>query len=642
MKSKIIAICTAGLMVMSTMNGCSSVFKKDVTQLPLGSALTQKEVTDYYANELSFATQTKRNLNVQKTKYELQSVSSSIEGQLKSLVSQTENDMQQASYDSADKKIIAESTYNYIKAVLNDEKLSNSKVTSVKQALGYYFVDVDYDIGPAEIGTIKPEVSLLGINGGFTQDSSGNDSINTAFITKGVSNLNSYYSTNGINRTVVFSGTNLKTNNCSLPSVKYTEASGSSGIGEDNRKIQLDAEEFNKEAGSSTSCSAYMPKLNTVFNLPSSSGTISGAGIYASGAEGLRQFGFNRSKLTGKATLRYVFKSSINNVNDISGVNIYETSSEITSGIDIDTNNVVTPSFLNTQLKELIERSDRAIVDNDLAALMDGAIYSDSGMAILTGYENLYAHVLRNISDVKRIIARDIKSKSYLIEVDTVRQEGPTEPDSYGTYKDTKYVVVQQVGDKFVITDSLTMSRNMTDEPEIDPYSSSEKQLVALDLAGSVSNENKTSIKELLSDLYKASTARILKGPKQSNINGKQVTITRGMYDCFDSDTSILSSTQKEYLNSTIRELLIKNGVDVSANYSGLVTEWVGGANNQAELITEELITYNGMTSATYLKTYYLVSDMSGKWVIDDMKILDNETKTGDELKQLESRIGSN
>ena len=80
-------------------------------------------------------------------------------------------------------------------------------------------------------------------------------------------------------------------------------------------------------------------------------------------------------------------------------------------------------------------------------------------------------------------------------------------------------------------------------------------------------------------------------------------------------------------MNSTLRNILVAKGVDVKAEYSGTVTEWIGGADNQAELITEEVVAYAGTDMGMYMQVYYLVSNMQDEWVIDDMKIIEREEK---------------
>ena len=69
------------------------------------------------------------------------------------------------------------------------------------------------------------------------------------------------------------------------------------------------------------------------------------------------------------------------------------------------------------------------------------------------------------------------------------------------------------------------------------------------------------------------------------------------------------------------------------------MTEWIGGADNQVELITEEIIIYEGQDTAQYMQMYYLVSNLNNKWVIDEMKALEIRDISGEELEQIKARI---
>lgn len=637
---------TLGLLVISlNMVGCKSVIGTSAVDLPLVAQLSEQEVVDYYKEQLSFDTVASRNLDIDEISYETKEVTGELANKLKQLTSEIEGYLNYVTYVGGDEasRLLSESDFNYIKSYLNDMKLVNGSVQGINQALGYYFVDMEYDIESAAIGYPEWSYSLLGLHGAFTQDYTGADTINTVLMTKAAANLNTYYTNNGINKTASYDSS---TNNFSMSYNKLSELDFSQSVGSDNinmseRLCPVDTTEVNKIAGSSLAQSAYMPQLSMVYKVPNSSDGISGAGIFPCGAGGLKKFGYDRSQMNGKLTLRFAFKQDTENPESILGAGIYPVQSEIVSGISVDTDNVVVPDFLMTEFEKLIDSSDRAISNCDLAALMSGNLYSDCGPAILRGYESNYVNLLRNMSTIRRVVARDMDSNSYLLEVETLRQEGTKDRDTYGTYRDKSYVVVEQLGNQFIITDKLTLTRQMTKEPSINPDSAVQKRLAALNLAGEVSEENKVEIKELLDDLYKAGTAKVLNGPKETKIDGQKVNLEKGLYDCFNSDTSMLASDKKEYMNSLLRNILTKQGTDVESTYKGTVTQWVGGADNQAELMTEEVVLYGKKgNKGQYMQVYYLVSKMNDTWVIDDMKIIESEEKTGDELQQILNRIG--
>lgn len=718
----------ASLVALSLVSGCSLV-KKEPSDYPLVPQLSEKEVVDYYKQALQFDTIASKNLEIHEVTYETREVTGDKEKKLKGLVEEIENVLYYMTYQSGtDTNLISEDTFHYIKSMLNDKKLTNGTVVSVEEALGYYFVDVEYDVSARLIGDFTEKVNLLGLHGAFKRDYKNNDSVDNTFMKKAVKTLNDYYKENKIEQTASFdqstglfkvsgsfgdsidfskttiidsrvdnkkeeqsnkennneqgnsdeivqnqentadnevpenqensseNGQNANNNSENGNSSENTENSENGNENENNtedkeeiekqnnddirkslqqRFPKIDTSEFNKIAGSSIGQSAYMPKLTEVYKIPEPSGEISGIGIYPSGGSGLLKFGYNRTALNGKMTLRYVFKDDVMTPDTTLGVNIYPVNIEITSGINTNTENVKIPDFLMTEFSKLLERADRALCNNDLSALMSGSLYGDKGMAVLNGYESQHVNLLRNMSTIRRVIDRDEANNAYLLEIETIRQEGAKDVDSYGTYRDKSYVVIEQFGDKFVITDQILMTRKMTKEPSINPDSSVTKRLVALNLSGAVSQEAKSTINNLMNDLYKAGTYRLLNGPKE--VNGE--TIEKGMYDCFNDDTALLSSNHKEYLNSGLRETLVKYGVETSSTYTGIVTEWLGGSDNQVEFTTEELIEYKGKNIGHYQQVYYLVSNMHDKWVIDEMHILEEKEVEGNELQTVSNRL---
>ena len=298
---------------------------------------------------------------------------------------------------------------------------------------------------------------------------------------------------------------------------------------------------------------------------------------------------------------------------------------------------LIVPEYVTSQIKQIIERSDRAQVDYDIQALVGRNIYSDVSIGILRGYEESCSYVNRYISELKGIIARDITNKAYLCEVENTKMDSSKSGNSYGTYKDTYYVVVQQNGTEFIITDMVKKSRDIVSEPAIEADKAIVSRLNALNLSGDVTATEKDSAKALLSDWYTACTNRILEVSEPYTVDG--VTINYGMYDCFNSDTSVLSESELEYINSKIRGYLTAKGVNKDSVYTGTVTEWLGGTDNQVEFTTEELITYGKSSEAKYLRTYYLISNMKDKWVIDEMKILEDREVSGSEMSEIQGRL---
>ena len=407
-----------------------------------------------------------------------------------------------------------------------------------------------------------------------------------------------------------------------------------------DRKSSLDVSLFNSVVGSSTEASAYMPDLKLVYNIPEPEGTISGYGIYPEGANGLRLFGFDRNNLSGTVTIRYIFKEAVNGTGEIIGTNAYVYDENLSSGFSTVESNVLIPNFLQSQLEQIVERADRINADYILPAYMSGDVYEDMGFGVLRGYKELSTNVLKNMSVVRSVLSRDTENNAYLLEVESTVMDGAKSADVYGTYRDISYVVVQQQGDEFVIIDQLRVSRHVYKEPAINPDSATEKRLVALNLAGEVSDTAKTEITQLMDDLYTASTARVLNGPFETTIGGEAVTIEKGMYDCFNDDAEMLSSSEREYMNSELRGELTSEGVNVDSTMTGEITQWMGGYDNQAEFTTEELVTYEGRNKGLYMEVYYLVSKMHDEWVIDERRVINSEEYTGNDLTTMQNSLG--
>lgn len=746
-KKRILAAVLVGSTITSTLTGCSSLVGTDVAELPLVPALTEQEVIDYYAEGLKYDSVITRNNEVHNTTYVEKEVTGEKKEKLIELQGRAEDILSgmEYEYNRDNLKLVSEDTFHYIKSYLNASKLDNPQIKNVTGALGFYFVDVEYELTPRDLGKFTDLTSLMGINGAFVKDPYGVDKIDTTFLKSSVDKLNLYYQENKILNSAEFDASSGKievkdedyiiasgdydtsyyqpayeentegteedildetipqaslddlvateettgetteteveeevtekvdsevaSENTDVTTESETETeytaeepvyeeeeedevvTTTSTIGgmeyvsytPDNRKCSINTSLFNSVVGSSYKSVAYMPEMELVFEKPDEAGTIGGIGIYPSGGNGLALFGYDRDEIAGTCTLRYVFKDSVDGSGEILGVNIYPKFESITTGFTTSDSNVVTPEFLYREFEKLLERADRATIDTLISSMMSGDIYEDMGFALLRGYEAQYVNLNKNMSTIRQIIARDTAKNAYLLEIESTRIEGPKDVDTYGTYRDKYYVVIQQRGSEFIITDQIRISRTLTSEPSINPDSSIIKRLVALNLAGEVNDTQKDEINKLLSDWYKAGTVRVLNAtenePKEVKHKGEKVTVTKGMYDCFNRDTTMLSTEDFEYMQSEVRALLTKKGTNVTADYSGTVTQWMGGHENQVEFTTEELINYEGKNEAVYMEVYYLVSRMHDEWVIDERTVLNENTINGGEINNIQNRL---
>ena len=735
MKSKLVKklIALTTCMSITMLTGCSSFINEDVASYPLESSLTQQEVVDYYAKALDYDAVVSKNVTVHETTYETKDIEGEKAERLKALTEQAETILGKKEYEVTEEnlKVVSPDTFGYLKGILDNEVLTNGTILNIKGALGYYFVDVQYNISPKTPGSFNSLTTLVGLDGAFYNNADDTYSFDTAYVKSIPDAVNQYFYDNNILKCATYDegtkmfqildGVNPVVNNLiysdtsnlyentdttaeSTDEEEYVEevlnAPGDndedaevseietieetsdtevsevveSDNGEDvaveeytetpvndifkpleteatytsvvdaNRKIQFDTSLVNSVVGSSLRQSATVPNLELVYNIPEPQGELSGYGIYTAGASGLRIFGFDRNALTGNITLRYIFKDDTNGTGEIIGTNVFVVEEKITNGINVASNNVLIPEFLYTEFEKIIERADRVMANNDISGLLSGHLYEDMGVGILRGTFGHSAGINKYMSKIRQVINRDTSNNAYLLEVETTTIDGARDVDCYGTYKDRRYVVIQQQGNEFKIVDDLRVSRDVVTEPPINPDSVIQKRLVALNLASEIPEESKLAIKDLMSSLYTAGTNRVLQAsadkPYKFTSGGQEYQITKGMYDCFQNDTSILAADKLEYMNSQLRNVLLKQGVNVSAIHTGTVTEWIGGYENQAEFTTEELVEYIGRGEGYYMQVYYLVSKLNDVWVIDERTILDEkEVKDANELNNIKDRM---
>lgn len=613
MRNKLIIITISTSMLFAS--GCAFKSSSPAKDLPLVEALSEKEVIDYYKEALKYENIVERNIQVHEVTYELKEMSNSIKPKVRELKNAIEKELYSHTYKNSN--MLSEQQYYYIKSIIDDKILTNGKIIKEAESLGYYFMDVEYDIAKNNTGKFLEKAQYLGIHGAFKKDVYGNVSFDERFI--------KVYDQKAAGAITIIDDAADNFQSDTIEYIDNQEENSTEQVRVDfnntyiGRKIQLDISTYNKLSGSSLNQTAFMPPLKMVYETNKESGVMSGFGIYPQGEFGLKTFGYNRNQLRGKLVLRFVFKQDILNKEKINFTGVYPVSISIDNKLE-DAEQLV-PDFVREEIEKIVERSDRAICNNDISALMSGNIYNDIGVAVLNGLYQNNTYLLRKISNVEKVIGR--KDNYYLVQVVSMIQEGPRGTNAYGTYKDTYQMVIEQQGLKFIINDYVLIKRELIKEPQFELDSSIIKRLAALGLRGIISEESKEAIKELLNGLYQASTDRKLKG----------------MYDSFNDDTTLLSSSHKEYLNSQLRGWLVRYGVNVKSTYKGIVTEWIGGADNQVELITEEIIIYEGQDTAQYMQMYYLVSNLNNKWVIDEMKALEIRDISGEELEQIKARI---
>lgn len=592
MNKRVISLSLCSAMLLS-LTSCG--LTEDVTDVPLVPALSEKEVVDYYKQSMAYDTIATRTNKKHEVTYETVDVAD--ENVKNTIIEETKKIEQLLSRDTIQiTDGMNPNIHQYIKYVLDDKRLDGEQIKSVKEALGHYFVDVEYSVSPQSVGIFNDNTKYLGIIGAYKTDYKTNTVyVDTNFMNYADKKYNDYLAENPL----------YKRN--------WTQVEGA-------RAHVNDINLYNKVAGMSTGDTTSMPELSTLYSYPPAG--LAGYGLFPQGAFTLRDFGYSRSATKGKAKMRYVFKRDIMDPNKIEFKNVYVTEFTLDNKPEIDESAVI-PDFVMTEAEKILERSDRAIANKDITGLVSGNIYDDIGVGILYGNMSKSCFNQRHMSKIKRIVGR--KDHKYLLEIETLVQEGAKETNSNGTYVYDGYMVVQQENTEFHITDYVMVAMEMTKEPQINIENTILKRLAALNLAGEVTDEAKTGIVELMNKLYKGSTDRQLDE----------------MYACFNTDTRLLSSTHREYLNSQLRGWLTKLGVNTPATYMGTVSQWIGGAENQVEFFTTELIDYEGKGKGLYMQNYYLVSNYDDKWVIDEMKVIESKDISGDELNSVRSTIQS-
>lgn len=596
MNKRIVSLGLVSTLAVTSLTGCG-ITGSNIESYPLVPALSQQEVIDYYKESLEYDTIASRTTKVNSVTYELTDVTDEVKNKLKGMALEVQKLLSKDEVKITDG--MNPNIHQYIKYVIDDKVLSNAKLAQVKEALGYYFVDIQYDIKAGNTGVFNSNIKWLGIHGAFLEDLGGNITIDGSYTSKADAAVAEYKQENPL----------------------YKRATSPvAGV----RQSPNDVELYNQVAGMSLTQTAVMPKLSNVYKIPAASGNISGYCIFPQGAFTLKDFGYSRSKMNGTATLRYVFKKDVMDPEKIEFTNVYVMNYKIDAGsLEID-EQTVAPDFVMTEAEKIMERADRAICNNDLSALASGNIFDDIGVATLYGNMENYCYLQRHMSKLTNIVGR--KDGKYLIGFETTVQESPKGTGTNGTYVWNGYVVVQQEGAEFHITDYVITDMNMVVEPQIDVDSTIMKRLAALNLTGEVTDDDKAGIKELMQNLYTASTNRQLDA----------------MYDCFNTDTNLLSSTHREYLNSQLRGWLLKHGTNKASNYMGVVSQWIGGADDQVEFFTNELIEYVDAGVGLYMQNYYLVSRFNDKWVIDEMKVVESKDVEGSELQSIKESLTNN
>ena len=184
-----------GCLSITFTSGCSTFIREDVASYPLSSPLTKQEVVDYYSKALEYDAVVSKNVTVHETVYETKDITGEKAEKLKALTSQVEALLGKDEYDvtTENLKLLSPDNFGYIKGVLDNEVLNNSKILNITGALGYYFVDVEYDISPKTIGKFNQLTSLAALNGAFYLNPDKTYSLDVDYMKAAVDKVNQYF-----------------------------------------------------------------------------------------------------------------------------------------------------------------------------------------------------------------------------------------------------------------------------------------------------------------------------------------------------------------------------------------------------------------------------------------------------------------
>ena len=621
-------LCLCCMALMGSLSGCGGT---NLASIPLTSALTQKELSDYYTQSLNYKMDVEHSTGFDKVEYEFNDVSDDVATALTEATQRIESNLAAPVWNN--NMYVTEDMHQYVKALIDDKVLTRTDAPmEVKESQGHYFVTVTYAVSPQATGSMTDNIRHLGIHGALSEDAYGYVKVSASFsqlvdqvlqvYNTGIGQPNGLLTQKMIDNILIERANNIEkdVSGNENNSVQLTD------INANLRTPRVDIELVNKLLGASVRQTAVMPALTTVYQPVGSSGTMSGYGIFPEGGFTMKNFGYDRSNMNGTMQLRYVFKKGLVDSSVLEFKNVYIVGYELDES-QINKEPSVTPEFLQTNIEVALDRADRCLSNNDLAGLMNAKVFGDCGVAVLSGFTNQHSYLQQISTKLTQVIGRDSnESNNYLISMITSKKLGAKGGEDYACYKLSGYAVVSQVGNDFVITDYVYTKCELTREPQINVDDTIMKRLASLVNSGAIPESDKQGIIELMNTLYTAG-------------NERNLTDIR---NCFNSDTALLPSTRKEYLVSQLCGWLVARGVDVPSTHTGFVCEWIGGTDEQAEFMTQELIDYSGLDTGMYIKNYYMVSRYGDNWVIDESKVVETKEVYGDELASIRESIQSN
>lgn len=623
------------------LTGCGGMSEVEkIAQMPLVDALSVKEMNDYYAEEMkvkNIVQTTKADVD----KVEIRDVTDEERSKAEEEIKKVESRLSAEVYE--DGEGLTKQQYEGMKIQLDDRQLGDGEISLIGAIREIYVVDVEYPAYQKNEGTLKSESKYLGVHGIFRRDENLLPYIDEDYVAeveKAVTEKKRMLAEQHIEGVGLGESDGIKVSdvdmsilNMATPESLATSAeSGESqtevtqgsntvdNVTADVLSGDVDLKAYNNVLGASLSEVAIMPSLDMVF-VPSTNGAkLGGYGILKGGSTVIKGFGIDASN-TERVKIRYVFKTDILDPSKWTLQNIYLRELEI-EGVEeqlAEMEKDIIPEFVEIEIKKIVERGVRVINDYDITGLASGNVFYSLRNAIYWG------HYRNNVNFSLKGEVTDYYKRNgnyYLAQVDIVNKENTRGDEAgQGIFKDKYLVAIEQQldDDSFIIVDWVRIKRETATEPSISYASNLSKRFSYLSLAGEVMEELKPEIKQTLQSMFKKAMDKDW----------------QGYYDMLDMNTSMLSKTRRDDIYLTTKSWTKKKGSEKSFEYIGAVTDWLSGASDQVELMTREMVVYEGGEEAAVLTNYYLVSNFDDKWVVDEIKLMEvKEIKGADEVNR--------
>lgn len=622
----------SGLLVLVTLTGltgCSAITYRNAEELqkiPLVEPLTGKEVRDYYAKAIEVKDLELANKKKVKQTMELRVVQDDEKVKLDTEISRIEKLLSQEKYPGDE--ALKRETFETMKTFMDDRVYTRGEVIYTGAASENYIVDVVYTGVPKAEGNVKEDAKYLGIHGAFKLDELSASYVDRDFIVTMEKEVDRDKTLEGlINGNAIadeVANRDMKVDKPAESEVAKKPAPNTNADGTVDNAIDITT--YNNSMGASITQTAFMPAIDLVFKKSPNGSKLGGYGIYAQGTNGMGSFGINRKDTRAQMTVRYILERDFLDDSKVALHSMYVKDFKMNNIPDIATmEKDIFPQFIMDKIIETVDRSDRVKSNRDITGLASGDVYYDLRNAILWGHKannNVFTH----ISQVDNFLKRN--GNFYLAEVSTnVFSDIKNDKAGQAHFKDKYLVLIEQkqLEEKFVIVDWMRIGRETVVEPKLEFRNQKAQRYGEISLAGVVPEEVKPIVRGVLQDYYGMANEANWKGVKKF----------------YNKDVEILSSTDRDDIFSTLSKWCGKFGFEDTVTWQirSSVMDWVGGTDSQVELISHELITYEGTDYSQLIKNYYVLSKFENEWSIDDVRVIETTELYGEDTQKAIAEI---